>query len=104
MKKMSYKINLLFAGIAVLTLLFNSVSAQTINTFAGNHTGFAGDGGLATAPTVAMNYVYDVTTDNRGNFYICDWNNNRIRKVNAAGVISTVVGSGASIGSIGDGG
>ncbi|HXB14082.1 MAG TPA: hypothetical protein VNZ45_18975, partial [Bacteroidia bacterium] len=73
-----------------------------ISTFAGNGTaGFSGDGGQASA--AELNYPTGVAIDTAGNLYIADENNNRIRKVNASGVISTYAGTGA-VGFGGDGG
>ena len=62
-----------------------------ITTVAGNNTfGFTGDNGPATA---AQFYgPNDVSVDHSGNLFIADLGNNRIRKVDALGVISTVAG------------
>ncbi len=76
--------------------------AGTITTVAGNgHINFSGDGGPATAATVWR--PSDVALDRAGNLYIADTNNSRIRKVDKAGIITTVAGNG-SIGNNGDGG
>jgi trimeric autotransporter adhesin len=64
-----------------------------ITTVAGNGTeSFSGDGGPATSAT--LNTPIGVAVDRAGNLYIADAFNNRIRKVNAAGVITTVAGNG----------
>jgi sugar lactone lactonase YvrE len=55
--------------------------------------GFSGDGGPATAAT--MNYPAGVAVDAAGNLFISDFLNNRIRKVSASGIITTVAGSSA---------
>jgi sugar lactone lactonase YvrE len=76
--------------------------AGTISTVAGNGTaGFSGDGGPATA--AQLNSPFGVAIDLVGNLYIADPNNDRIRKVTAAGVINTVAGNGI-FGFSGDGG
>jgi hypothetical protein len=62
---------------------------------------FAGDGGPATQ--AALNEPGGVSVDANSNLYIADTLNNRIRKVTAAGVISTVAGNGQQ-GYSGDGG
>jgi sugar lactone lactonase YvrE len=76
--------------------------AGKISTVAGTGTeGYSGDGGLATA--AQLNKPYNVTVDSAGNLYIADGQNNRIRKVTPAGIISTVAGTG-TYGYSGDGG
>jgi sugar lactone lactonase YvrE len=68
-------------------------TAGQITTIAGTGTaGFSGDGGLATAAT--LNTPTGVFADTLGNIYINDTTNQRIRKINAAGIISTVAGNG----------
>ncbi|MBI6545863.1 MAG: hypothetical protein HY692_03655, partial [Cyanobacteria bacterium NC_groundwater_1444_Ag_S-0.65um_54_12] len=77
-------------------------TAGIITTVAGNGTlGYSGDGGLATS--AQFYYIYGVAVDANGNLYIADWNNNRIRKVDTAGIITTVAGNGTP-GYSGDGG
>ena len=64
-----------------------------ITTVAGNGAeGFSGDGGPATDAT--LNTPIGVAVDRAGNLYIADAFNNRIRKVNVTGVITTVAGNG----------
>lgn len=63
--------------------------------------GFAGDGGTATA--ARLNYPMGVTVDATGNLFIADTGNNRIRKVDSTGIITTVAGDGTA-GYGGDGG
>ncbi len=73
-----------------------------ITTFAGTGTaGFSGDGGAATA--ARLNAPEAVHLNTAGELYIADTANNRIRMVNSAGIITTVVGTGTA-GSSGDGG
>jgi sugar lactone lactonase YvrE len=49
------------------------------------------DGGLATSAGLA--HPRSVAADAAGNFYISDWNNNRVWKVNAQGFITTLAGT-----------
>jgi sugar lactone lactonase YvrE len=73
-----------------------------ISTVAGNGTyGFAGDGGAATNASISD--PFGVAVDASGNLFIADTSNNRIRKVGANGIITTVAGDGDS-GYSGDGG
>ena len=50
-----------------------------------------------------MNAPYGVAADGAGNVYIADLGNNRVRRISADGIISTVAGTGQA-GSDGDGG
>jgi sugar lactone lactonase YvrE len=73
-----------------------------ITTVAGNGVqGFSGDGGLATAAMFSA--INAVAVDKLGNLFIADSYNNRIRKVNASKIVSTVAGTGGG-GFSGDGG
>jgi sugar lactone lactonase YvrE len=64
-----------------------------ISTVAGNENkGYNGDGGLAIA--AQLNDPRGVAIDSAGNLYITEYQNNRIRKVTTAGLISTVAGNG----------
>ncbi|MGH7165275.1 MAG: Ig-like domain-containing protein, partial [Nitrospiraceae bacterium] len=64
-----------------------------ITTVAGNGSGgFSGDGGQALAAQLAGPVSLDVGPD--GSLYIADQGNNRIRRVNPSGVITTVAGNG----------
>ncbi len=68
----------------------------TINTIAGTGVyGFSGDGGPATQ--AQFSYPWAGGVDAKGNLYILDAFNNRVRKVDATtGNVSTVAGSGAT--------
>ena len=73
-----------------------------IFTFAGNGIpAFAGDSSAATA--ASLNFPAGIAFDDSGNLYIADTYNNRIRKVNTSGIISTFAGIG-TVGFSGDGG
>ena len=74
----------------------------TITTIAGNgNAGFGGDGGPATS--ASFQSLNGLVLDVDGNLYISDSFNNRIRKVDNSGTITTVAGNGA-FGNAGDGG
>ncbi len=69
--------------------------AAVITTFAGDGTSsYGGDGGLAKNAQVGR--VTDVAADATGNIYIADGQNNRIRRVDRDGIISTFAGTGAA--------
>jgi uncharacterized repeat protein (TIGR01451 family) len=77
-------------------------TAGIITTVAGNGTlGYSGDGGQATG--AELDYPQGVAVDGAGNLYIADTDNNRVRKVSTAGIITTVAGNGTAAYS-GDGG
>jgi hypothetical protein len=64
-------------------------------------SGFGGDGGPAVSATIRQ--PTGVTVDGAGNLLIVDIGNNRIRKINTAGIMTTVAGDGVR-GFGGDGG
>ena len=73
-----------------------------ITTIAGRRFGaFSGDGGLATE--AVLNSPQGVAVDKQGNIFIADTYNNRVRKIDVNGIITTVAGSQA-YGAAGDGG
>ena len=77
-------------------------TAGIITTFAGNGVyGYNGDNGPATS--ASLSYIWGLAADAIGNVYICDGQNNRVRKVDTAGVITTIAGTGTA-GNGGDGG
>jgi trimeric autotransporter adhesin len=88
--------------LSVFYLLFFTAQAQIITTIAGNGTaGYLGDNGPAIS--AELNLPTAVAIDTLGNLYIADYLNNRIRKVNAFGNITTIAGNGTA-GYNGDGG
>jgi len=73
-----------------------------ITTVAGiGMPGYSGDGGLALS--AMLQYPSNVALDAKGDLYIVDSSNNRIRKV-TAGMINTIAGSSTVAGYGGDGG
>lgn len=68
---------------------------QIVTTVAGTgRAGFSGDGGPARA--AMLNQPHSIQFDSRGDLYICDILNHRIRRVvSASGIITTFGGTGA---------
>ena len=77
-------------------------SSGIITTFAlGNNESPSGDGGRAIA--ALLNRPSEVALDGSGNIYFADSADNQVRKVDSAGIITTVAGTGTQ-GYSGDGG
>ncbi len=73
-----------------------------ISTISGDGTcGFSGDGGPA--PSAQLCLAGGLAVDSRDNLYVSDYGNSRIRRIDPAGTIDTVAGSGG-FGDSGDGG
>jgi uncharacterized protein (TIGR03437 family) len=95
------------AGISAACVLavwigVDAAEAQLITTFAGSGVaGFSGDNVPATS--AALNSPRGVAFDAQGNIYVADRFNHRVRRISAAGMISTVAGTGTA-GFSGDGG
>lgn len=70
-----------------------TVPGGVVTTLAGDDMGAWVDGPKAIA---RLNQPLAVGVDSAGNTYVADYANNRIRKITAAGDISTVAGSGAA--------
>lgn len=74
-----------------------------ITAFAGTgQAGYSGDGGASSG--AQLDSPVGLALDGEGNLYIADSGNNRIRKVDVRGVITTVAGSSGDYGDSGDGG
>jgi sugar lactone lactonase YvrE len=72
-----------------------------IDTLAGTGSlGYSGD--LGPAVSAQLYWPIGVAVDSLGNVYIADVNNNRVRKVNTTGIITTMAGTGTA-GYSGDG-
>ena len=97
---MKYKISL-FSFLFVALSWSSYAQVKKIYTFAGNgFAGFSGDGALASAAEFSGPIA--VALDKQNNVYVVDFYNNRIRKINTSGIITTVAGSGLQ-GYTGDG-
>jgi hypothetical protein len=84
----------LFFVLIILIITLTS-KAQIISTYAGNGVpGFSGDGGQAII--ASLDHSAGIMFDNMDNLFICDVNNNRIRKVDTTGIITTIAGTGTS--------
>ena len=78
-------------------------SSGLVSTVAGSGmVGYSGDGGPATSARLGER-VEGLAVDREGNVYISDTENNRIRRVDPSGKITTIAGTGAW-GTQGDGG
>jgi hypothetical protein len=72
-----------------------TTSTGIISTYVGTGTaGYSGDNGAATS--AAINDPYGLGIDSSNNIYIADAKNNRIRKVTATNIITTIAGTGAT--------
>jgi len=73
---------------------FNGAMVDNIiSTVAGNGTnGYSGDGGAAT--NASWGNSSTIAIDSNGNIFLADYSNNRIRKINDQGTITTVAGNG----------
>lgn len=77
-------------------------ASDTTTVVAGSGVyGFSGDGGPATE--AQFQDLGGVAVDDTGNLYISDQRNQRVRRVDTAGIVTTVAGSGEDV-STGDGG
>lgn len=83
------------AKVLSLVVISSPVGA-TISTVGGNgQQGFAGDNG--TFANARFNQPMSLTRDNAGHLYISDYDNHRIRKVDAqTGIVTTVAGNGSA--------
>jgi YVTN family beta-propeller protein len=103
--------SLMAAPNGILTLPDGSLSVADTNNGRVRNTvggvlstqagGYVGDNGNASQ--AALTFPQSIRFDSSGNYYIADTNGNRIRKVTANGVITTIAGTGIT-GYSGDGG
>ncbi|MDO8210912.1 hypothetical protein [Conexibacter sp. CPCC 206217] len=90
----------MIAAVALGAAAAPASSADRIDTVAGSGTGgFSGDGGFAIRALLTSPSDVSPFTSSEG-YLIADTSNNRIRRVDAAGVIATVAGAGPCCGTI----
>jgi sugar lactone lactonase YvrE len=91
---LDYAGNLFIAEFSNRVRRVDAVSG-VITTVAGNGTlGYSGDNGPATS--ASLNYPIGVALDGAGDLFIAEWQNNRVRRVDAAAqVITTQAGNGS---------
>jgi len=96
------KIIVLVFCLVCISCSLSKAQSYIITTVAGNTSaGYGGDGGQATA--AELNVPIGIAIDASGNIYIADDANNRIRKIDNKGIITTIAGNGTA-GYSGDGG
>jgi sugar lactone lactonase YvrE len=87
------------AAVAAATGASGITGGDKITSFAGHAKfglgGFSGDGGPATK--AELSGPTGVAVDGQGNVYIADTRNQRVRKVNSSGTITTFAGGGPGI-------
>jgi gliding motility-associated-like protein len=82
----------IFVGDQTNNVIRKITPAGVVSTFAGNGTAGATNG---TGTSASFNLPAGVAFDAQGNLYVAERNNNIIRKITPAGVVSTFAGSGA---------
>ena len=97
-------VSLTLSTLLLLAFLISTTTAnaQIITTIAGTDSvGYYGDGGPA--DSAWLNNPTGIVIDGQGNVYISDQSNHRICKIDTAGIITTIAGTGTA-GYSGDGG
>ena len=79
-------------ALLLTTVQYSDAQVTVIRTIAGNGiASFRGDSGLATA--AGLNNPIGLATDPLGNVYVADNGNNRVRKIDLTGIITTIAGN-----------
>jgi sugar lactone lactonase YvrE len=71
--------------------------AGVVTTLAGTAASLGSANGTGTE--ARFNYPTGVSVDRSGNVFVADWNNSTVRKINLEGLVTTLAGTVASIGS-----
>ena len=70
-------------------------ASGTISTIAGSGvSGFGGDGGPGLKAKFAFNSYPSLAIDSKGNIYVGDEGNGRVRKIDSSGIVTTLAGNG----------
>lgn len=80
----------IFSLLAILNFSIAFSQTYPVTTIAGNGVAGNSDG---TGPGALFGSMAGSAMDNDGNLYVCDFSNNRIRKITTAGVVTTLAGS-----------
>ena len=87
--------NIYFADIWNQRIRKIDENSKKISTIAGNGgRGFAGESEIATS--ACLGSPHDISIDKNGEVFIADTRNSRIRKIDAKGIITTIVGTGTA--------
>lgn len=90
---MKYRFTLLCSALLAISATTTFGQLRKINTIAGlGNPGFSGDGGVAT--NAELHGPSSISVDGNGNIFFVDYFNVRVRKINTAGIISTIAGNG----------
>ena len=84
-----------YASGGIYNTIVKVSASGMVSTIAGiaNVAGSSGDGGPATA--AKLNWPKGIAIDNTGNIFVADENNNKVRRITPAGIITTIAGTGA---------